>query len=157
MLQFMGLQIVIHDLVIEKQQRICMGSVGVCSPCNRRPRVPVYCFLWHVAVECATEVNTDIPIYLNSLLIYTNIMSEHWLNDVNVSVPVNGSRDTVSYANLLATSLHVEVLVRPLCLGNSLAWQQEDKRTVCTCCIYFSLLSLWQNRSIPEVYLIKPL
>ena len=46
-----------------------------------------------MAVECATEVNSDIPIYLNSLLIYTNIMSEHWLNDVNVSVPVNGSRD----------------------------------------------------------------
>ena len=73
-----------------------------------------------MAVKCATEVNTDIPVYLNSLLMYTNIMSEHWLNDVSVSVPVNGSRDTVSYANLLATSLHVEVLVRPLCLGNSL-------------------------------------
>ena len=138
MLQFMGLQIVTHDLVIEKQ-RIFMGSVGVCSPCNKMPNAPVYCFLWHVAVKYATEVDPGLPIYLNSRLIYTNIMSEHWLNDVNVSVPVNGSRDTVSYANLLATSLHVEILVRPLCLGNSLPQQQEDKRTVRTCCIYFSV------------------
>lgn len=63
----------------------------------------------------------DTPIYIGSLLICNNIMSESWLNDASVSIPMNGSRDAVTYTHLLAASLNVEVLVTAFMLGQLVA------------------------------------
>lgn len=68
-------------------------------------------------------------------------MSEPWLNDANVSIPVNGSRDTVSFANLLATSLNVEVLVMAFMLRQLTALTAGGKKDSVPCCIYCPILS----------------